>query len=190
MPTTALNVSQAKRSAVLRQVWLSEPDCAWAARRCASALLGPQQDGALLGMCLHFEGAVGAGKTTFIRYLLRALGVQGRIRSPSYSLMEILALPNFPHIAVYHFDFYRFQTPEEFIAGGFDEALAGADASAHLRLVEWPSYAAPYIASADVVLHLSPAPDMTTHPDERHVRIEGISERGQLLMQTWFGLGS
>jgi tRNA threonylcarbamoyladenosine biosynthesis protein TsaE len=97
------------------------------------------------GMVVWLDGELGAGKTTLTRALLRALGHSGPVKSPSYSLVEVYALSN---IYFYHFDFYRFETPEEFTDAGLDEYFRD-DA---VCLVEWPTKAVGYVPQADLVL--------------------------------------
>jgi tRNA threonylcarbamoyladenosine biosynthesis protein TsaE len=89
---------------------------------------------ALADAFIELHGELGAGKTTFVRHLLRALGVQGRIKSPTFAVME-------PHLGVFngkpldiaHFDFYRFTDPREFVEAGFRDVLAAPG----LKLAEW-----------------------------------------------------
>lgn len=83
------------------------------------------------GISIALDGDLGAGKTTFVRYLLRALGVQGRIKSPSYAIVESYETAFFP---VWHFDFYRLGSAEEWEDAGFREIFTNSG----LRLVEWP----------------------------------------------------
>ena len=84
---------------------------------------------------IELQGALGAGKTTFARHLLRALGVTGRIKSPTYAVMEPYELPRSRRPA--HFDFYRFDDPHEWEDAGFRDVFA----SAGLKLAEWPEKA-------------------------------------------------
>ena len=77
------------------------------------------------------EGDLGAGKTTFTRHLLQALGVQGRIKSPTYAVMESYDV-GWP---VAHFDFYRFSDPQEWEDAGFRDVFA----SPGLKVCEWPA---------------------------------------------------
>ncbi len=82
-----------------------------------------------------------------MRALLRARGHRGPVKSPSYALVEIYSISS---IYWYHFDFYRFNFPEEFVDAGFGEYFRD-DA---VCLVEWPEKAAAYVPSADLLLDL------------------------------------
>jgi len=80
---------------------------------------------------VHLHGDLGAGKTTLVRGLVRALGGRGAVRSPTYSLLESYALPPWE---VLHLDLYRLAGPSELQALG----LADFDRSGALWLIEWP----------------------------------------------------
>src|SRR5690606_20887280 len=80
---------------------------------------------------IHLRGELGAGKTSLARALLRAGGVTGRIKSPSYALLESYNVSN---LYFYHLDFYRFSDAHEWREAGFDELL---DDRA-IVLIEWP----------------------------------------------------
>jgi tRNA threonylcarbamoyladenosine biosynthesis protein TsaE len=99
------------------------------------------------GLVIHLEGDLGAGKTTLVRALLRALGHTGPVKSPTYSLVEVYVVSR---LYLYHFDFYRFLSPEEFVDAGLDEYFRKDS----VCLVEWPEKAAGYVPSADVRLAL------------------------------------
>jgi tRNA threonylcarbamoyladenosine biosynthesis protein TsaE len=96
---------------------------------------------------IELRGDLGAGKTTLVRHLLRALGVQGRIKSPTYAVVEPYELPD---LNVWHFDFYRFSDPREWIDAGFRDIFA----SPGLKLAEWPEKAAGCVPLADLVVQL------------------------------------
>ena len=99
------------------------------------------------GHVLHLRGDLGAGTTTLARGLLRALGYTGRIKSPTYSLVELYALSR---LNLYHFDFYRFEDREEWLASGFREYFNPQSAC----IVEWPERAGDLLAQPDVEIHL------------------------------------
>ena len=100
------------------------------------------------GLAIFLEGDLGAGKTTLVRGLLRALGYQGKVRSPTYTLVELYAISG---LNLYHFDFYRFEQPEEYLDAGLDEYFQGDG----VCLVEWPDQAGAYLPSADLRIRLS-----------------------------------
>ena len=126
--------------------WRSEDDtAAWAQRLAAQP--------ALTNAFITLHGDLGAGKTTLVRHLLRALGVQGRIKSPTYAVVE-------PHetaqLAIWHFDFYRFDDPREWEDAGFRDIFA----STGLKLAEWPEKAAAVTPVADVAIHIEAIDDV------------------------------
>jgi tRNA threonylcarbamoyladenosine biosynthesis protein TsaE len=99
---------------------------------------------------VYLEGDLGAGKTTLSRALLRALGVHGAVRSPTYTLIE-----RYPVAAgeVVHLDLYRIADPEELQFLGLDDLHA----SARLWLVEWPERGRGALPRADLVIRLASA---------------------------------
>ena len=105
-------------------------------------------------MFIELHGELGAGKTTLVRHLLRALGVQGRIKSPTYAVVEPYEAGRFP---IWHFDFYRFNDPREWEDAGFRDLFA----SPGLKLAEWPEKAGALLPRADLVLRIEVRPDAT-----------------------------
>ena len=104
------------------------------------------------GLVIYLEGDLGAGKTTLVRGLLRALGFAGKVKSPTYTFVEPYAISK---LNLYHFDFYRFEHAEEYLDGGFEEYFGNTA----ICLVEWPDKAAPYLPAADLRLHLGVVDD-------------------------------
>ncbi|MBI4194703.1 MAG: tRNA (adenosine(37)-N6)-threonylcarbamoyltransferase complex ATPase subunit type 1 TsaE [Betaproteobacteria bacterium] len=95
------------------------------------------------GMVIYVSGDLGAGKTTLARGLLRGLGYTGRVKSPTFTLVELYKLSR---LYLYHFDFYRFKDPRELGEAGFREYF-NRDS---VCLVEWPERAAAGLPPADV----------------------------------------
>ncbi|WP_189531757.1 tRNA (adenosine(37)-N6)-threonylcarbamoyltransferase complex ATPase subunit type 1 TsaE [Paludibacterium paludis] len=118
------------------------------------------------GLVVHLLGDLGAGKTTFSRGFLQGLGHHGRVKSPTYTLVESYPLADF---TVHHFDLYRFADPEEWDDAGFRD-LFGPDATC---LVEWPDKAGGLLPAADIVLELVPAGNSRTY------RLQAITLAGQ-----------
>ena len=109
---------------------------------------------ALADAFITLHGPLGAGKTTLVRHFLQALGVQGRIKSPTYAVVESYELADFN---IWHFDFYRFDDPQEWEDAGFRDIFA----SSGLKLAEWPEKAAQVLPTIDLDITLSTLPDGT-----------------------------
>ncbi len=143
--------------------WPDEAACA----ACAATLAHRP---ALADAFVELHGPLGAGKTSFVRHLLRALGVQGRVKSPTYALVEAYALRG---LAISHFDFYRFTDAQEWVDAGLRDLFAAPG----LKLAEWPERAAELLPPADLRLYIEPQDD-----GARQVRAEAGTARGLELL--------
>ena len=128
-------------------------------------------------LALHISliGDLGAGKTTFTRYLLKALGHTGKVKSPTYALCEPYQLVmdgyEFP---LHHFDLYRMRYAEEWLDAGFRDTFSNPG----ICMVEWPEKAEGTLPAVDAELHL------TMNDDEsRELIIKAISSRGKALLE-------
>ena len=144
---------------------------------------------------LALQGDLGAGKTTFVRHLLRALGVRGRIKSPTYAVVEPHSATDCPimpagePLAIWHFDFYRFNDPREWEDAGFRELFAAPG----LKLVEWPERAGDHMPVVDLSIDIQPEgplaqppsdPDMTEHTEGvRRVKVKALTPTGHQLLE-------
>ena len=146
-------------------VWPDEAATAAFATQLAAALTR-----ANLNACIALHGDLGAGKTTFVRHLLRALGVEGRIKSPTYAVVEPYTVTAGE---VWHFDFYRFSDPREWEDAGFRDLFA----SPGLKLCEWPQNAAGVMPTPDLEIDLQ-----VDDAEQRHVQITALTPVGQELL--------
>jgi tRNA threonylcarbamoyladenosine biosynthesis protein TsaE len=98
-------------------------------------------------MIVALSGELGVGKTTLVRGILRGLGWSGRVKSPSYALVEDYSLSS---LYFYHFDFYRFEDADEWDATGFAEYFRPDS----IAVIEWPERVAPRLPWIDVSAQL------------------------------------
>ena len=99
------------------------------------------------GLVITLRGELGAGKTTLVRGLLQALGHAGRVKSPTYTLVEVYEVSR---LSLYHFDFYRFHDPSEWTYTGFRDVFNGQN----VCLIEWPERARGQLPPADLDIAL------------------------------------
>ena len=127
--------------------------------------------GAAKGLVLHLKGELGSGKTTLVRGLLRALGHVGRVKSPTYTLLEPY---NLLRLNFYHFDFYRFKDHSEWLSSGFREHFNPES----LCIVEWPERAGDLLAPPDLEIELHYA------DEARSATLLSYSARGHAWLAT------
>jgi len=96
------------------------------------------------GMVIYLVGELGAGKTTLVRALLHALGYRGRVKSPTYTLLEHYEIGGF-HLC--HFDLYRLNNSNEWEQTGFRDEFN----QSNICLLEWPEKAHGFVSKADII---------------------------------------
>jgi tRNA threonylcarbamoyladenosine biosynthesis protein TsaE len=149
------------------------PKAQQAAQQHAPLAAGHQ---AFHGLQVQLVGDLGAGKTTLVRATLRGLGHTGRVRSPTYTLVEpyVLERPS-GELALYHFDLYRFTDPAEWADAGFREYFD----SGAICLVEWPQRAGRLLGVPDLVFAL----DLDHGGDGRILVARAYSESGKACLE-------
>ena len=132
----------------LQLQWQTEDDTRQFAGRLAAQLSALPSDCSLF---IELHGDLGAGKTTFVRHLLQAMGVTGRIKSPTYAIVESYEdIKNalYQPLDLWHFDFYRFNDPLEWEEAGFRDIFA----SKGIKIAEWPEKATAELPPADIAM--------------------------------------
>jgi tRNA threonylcarbamoyladenosine biosynthesis protein TsaE len=122
------------------------------------------------GMVIFLRGDLGAGKTSLARAVLRALGFGGKVKSPTYTLVELYTVSR---LHLYHFDFYRFRDPQEWTEAGFREHF-NEDS---VCLVEWPDKAHGLLPAADLTVQLQ------IEGEGRLAEITAGSEKGRMCLR-------
>ena len=123
------------------------------------------------GLQVNLSGDLGAGKTGLVRAMLRVLGVQGPVKSPTFALLEPYTVSS---LDFYHFDFYRLKEPVEFGSAGFRELFGPG----RICVIEWPERAGPRLPTADISITLA------VDGDGRVATISATSELGQACLSS------
>jgi tRNA threonylcarbamoyladenosine biosynthesis protein TsaE len=132
--------------------------------------LGRALAGALAaGLVIYLSGDLGTGKTTLARGVLRGLGYAGRVKSPTFTLVEVY---KFSNLCLYHFDFYRFSDPKEWQDAGLVECFGGDG----VVLVEWSENASG-LPPADLRI------DLRVSGTGRTAEVHADTEAGRLCLE-------
>ncbi|HZV99292.1 MAG TPA: tRNA (adenosine(37)-N6)-threonylcarbamoyltransferase complex ATPase subunit type 1 TsaE [Methylophilaceae bacterium] len=124
------------------------------------------------GLAIYLHGDLGAGKTTLVRGLLHKLGHRGKVKSPTYTLVEPYVVSG---LHLYHFDLYRFIDPEEWDAAGFRDYFNPQS----ICLVEWPEKAGDLLPNADLDIRLQP------HEQGRKLMLSANTEAGKQCLKAY-----
>ena len=128
------------------------------------------------GLFIELHGDLGAGKTTLVRHLLQTMGVTGRIKSPTYAIVESyddIKNALYQPLNLWHFDFYRFNDPLEWEEAGFRDIFA----SKGIKLVEWPEKAAAELPLTDIAMTI-----VANMDESRIITIKAQTPAGQQLL--------
>jgi len=121
-------------------------------------------------LVIHLHGRLGAGKTALVRAILRGLGYDGPVRSPTYALVEHYLVGG---RRIYHFDLYRLGDPEELEFIGGREYFYSAD----LLLIEWPERGAGHVPGADLDIEIE-----YVDAGRRRAILEARTDKGTVLL--------
>jgi len=159
-----------------------EADTAALAQKLALSLSHLFQANPSTHLNISLEGDLGAGKTAFARHLIQALGYEGRVKSPTYTLCEPYPihlkdenLSNAASITAHHFDLYRMRDPLEWQEAGFAEYFDEPG----FCLVEWPEKAEDTLPTFDVAIHLMADGD----EHSRDISLQANSSQGITVLE-------
>jgi tRNA threonylcarbamoyladenosine biosynthesis protein TsaE len=122
------------------------------------------------GVIIFLYGPLGAGKTTFSRGFLRGLGYAGKVKSPTYTLVEPYETKKG---SLFHFDFYRIREPQELEFMGIQDYFF----SQAMCLIEWPEMAKSLLPQADISCYIA------MHEEGREIKLEAGSVHGQNILK-------
>ena len=126
------------------------------------------------GLTLHLKGGLGVGKTTLTRALLRGLGYQGRVKSPTYTLLEPYTVTlDGEKVELLHFDLYRMGCAEEFLDAGFRESFNGTT----IHIIEWAENADTLLEPPDIAVSIE------FQDDGRKISLTPVSPKGSACLQ-------
>ena len=157
-------------------VLTSEAQTAHLAQQLAEQIVELFKRAPLASMRISLVGDLGAGKTTFTRYLVQSLGHSGKVKSPTYALCEpyVLNIDGKTQLVIHHFDLYRMNYPEEWIDAGFRDTFSNPG----ICIVEWAEKAGSTLPAFDLSIELNINDD-----ESRTAKLMSFSVNGQTILQ-------
>jgi tRNA threonylcarbamoyladenosine biosynthesis protein TsaE len=172
---TGNQTPQASPKASLKQYCRQEAETSSLAQRFAASIAEFIKHSPKSHLNISLEGDLGAGKTTFARHLIQALGYEGKVKSPTYTLCEpYLLQSNQQALTVHHFDLYRMRDPLEWQEAGFVEHFDVPG----FCLIEWPEKAEGTLPAFDIQISLQTG----VEENERAIAINAFSEQGKKVL--------
>jgi tRNA threonylcarbamoyladenosine biosynthesis protein TsaE len=175
-PSSALNTPTEANQQSCHLVWHTLEDTAAFAKQLS------QQNG-IHHLFITLFGDLGSGKTTLVRHLLENFGLKGRVKSPTYTIIESYELPlpkqcksSDTTFTVSHFDFYRFQDENEWEEAGFRDVFANPG----LQIVEWPEKVQSLLPKADLEIHIQVQAN-----ESRTVVLKSLTQKGLDIIQAF-----
>lgn len=171
---TGNQTPQASPKESLKQHCRQEAETAKLANTFAASLEQFMGQNPLDHLNISLEGDLGAGKTTFARFLIQAMGYEGKVKSPTYTLCEPYSI-NKGSFTVHHFDLYRMRDSLEWQEAGFAELFDVPG----FCLIEWPEKADGTLPPFDIQIQLLAGVD----ENERSIAINALSDQGKVVVQ-------
>ena len=168
---------QTSTQASIEQYCRQEAETASLAQRLAANLTQYLLQNPKAHLNISLEGDLGAGKTTFARYLIQGMGYEGKVKSPTYTLCEPYPIQiDKTTFTAHHFDLYRMKDPLERQEAGFGEYFDVPG----FCLIEWPEKAEDTLPAFDIAIQLKAGAEDT----ERDIQIEAKTASGISVLNT------
>lgn len=166
-----------KTQALIEQHCRQEADTAALAKNCAASVSRFLTQNPSSHLNIALRGDLGAGKTTFARYLIQGMGHEGKVKSPTYTLCEPYPMQiDKDSFTAHHFDLYRMKDPLEWQEAGFSEYFDVPG----FCLIEWPEKAGGTLPPFDIAIQLTAG----KQENERHILIEARTALGISVLKT------
>ena len=174
---TGNQTPQTSPKASLKQYCRQETETAKLASALAASLEELFSQNPHVHLNISLEGDLGAGKTTFARYLIQSMGHEGRVKSPTYTLCEPYPIQkNDLSFTAHHFDLYRMRDPLEWQEAGFAEHFDIPG----FCLIEWPEKAEGTLPAFDIQIQL----EAGANENERSINLNALSEQGNIVINS------